>query len=297
MKRFELIFALCMAGLVFACPVWAAETPAIKIIVIFGDSNVDGGLADPGSLFDRAGGKFPTKPNVGGRNTNGPMVIEYLAEMISVPIRNYAVSGATTGEKNVLESILPEGAFPRVKNTGVLSQIAGYADDLKGKGAKADPNALFIYWAGSNDLVKATAADVEARIAGAVKNIEASLAQLVELGVKKIIVATRTARPDLKSENNMFGTRLNEAIAKTVKASCEKMNTDIEVFDVYAITAHIKNNPSSYGILETSAPCIKNPKCVDKAEVAATYVQWDDAHVTTGVHKIMAEKLFLQLKK
>ncbi|MBI4764283.1 MAG: SGNH/GDSL hydrolase family protein [Deltaproteobacteria bacterium] len=271
------------------------ETPTIKMIVVFGDSNVDGGLADPGSLFDRSEGKMVRKPNVGGRPTNGPMIIEYLAEMMSVPIRNYAVGGATTGEKNVLEPFLEAGTFPRVRNTGVLKQIAEYADDLKG--AKADPKDVFIYWAGSNDIFRSTAKDVEVKITGAVKNIEASFEQLVSLGAKKIIVATRTARPDLRSEDNMFGTRLNEEITKMVKGAREKLKVEIEVFDAYTITADMKNNPSSYGISEPNAPCIKSPKCVDKADVAATYVNWDDIHITTVAHKVMAEKLFQQLKK
>jgi len=271
------------------------KPPAIKMIVVFGASAVDGGLADPGSLFDRSEGKLPLKPHVGGRCTNGPVVVEYLAEMISVPIRNYAVAGATTGEKNVNELFLSAGTFPRVRNTGVLKQIAEYADDLKG--AKADPNALFIYWAGINDLFMATAKDVDARIVGAIKNIETGLSQLVALGAKKIIVFTAPARKDLKSQENMGSTRLNEAIAKTVKAAREKMNVDIEVFDAYAIIADMKNNPSSYGISEPSATCVKNPNCVDKADIGATYVHWDDIHLTTVVHKVLAEKLFQQLKK
>lgn len=273
----------------------ASKKPDIKEIVVFGDSNVDGGLADPGSLYDRSGGVFPKKPNVFGRYTNGPMAAEYLASMLSARLRNYGVSAATTGNDNLLDHLLKEGVLTDTKQTGVLRQIEEYRRDLAG--ATPDPKALFIYWAGSNDIFKATAVDVDQRIAGAAQNIEKGLTQLVELGAKHIFVVNRTARPEIDSQDNQFGIRLNEAMASTVKATAEKLSSDIELFDVYSITADMKKNPAKYGFTKISEQCKENPACLTSQEVADTYVQWDGAHVTTKAHKIIAEAMLRQLEK
>ncbi len=274
------------------------ELPQISMLVVFGGSNVDGGLADPGSLFDQTGGLWPREPHVGGRYTNGPMVAEYLSEKLSAPIRNYAVAWATTGYKNLSDLLMPADAFPGANNTGVLSQIAEYRRDLGG--GKADPNALFIYWAAGGDIFGATSEDLNERIAGAAKNIEQGLKELVALGAKRILVALRLARSKLDSEENNFGIRLNDAIAKTVKVAAKSLlfqDVTIELFDAYAITADMKNNPGSYGFSETSAPCRKAPECVENLNVAAAYVQWTGGNVTTKVHQILAENIIQQLKK
>lgn len=122
---------------------------------------------------------------------------------------NYGkASAATTGVANLVDTLWKPDFCPGTKRTGGLTQISEYTRDMGS--AQADPHVLFIYWAGSNDIFNATADNVDQRIENARKNMEIGLTQLAAEGAKRILVASRTARPALDSENNQFGIRLNK---------------------------------------------------------------------------------------
>lgn len=287
-----LVFAA--AGLL-ALQAVPADAKTISGFVVFGDSNVDGGSADPGSLFDLTGGALNGPPNVGGRNANGPIVVEYAADRLGLPLRNYAVSGATTGQTNLITALAPGlvDAFPAVENTGALAQIDHYAADLAG--TRADPLALHVYWAGSNDIFGATASDLDARIAGARANIEAGVARLDALGARHVVVATRTARPDLTSTNNQNGIALNAEIRKLVTDLDPRLAADVTLFDAYALSEAMKLDPDTFGFTVPSALCVENAACLASAAIADLHVQWDGAHLTTRAHQVFADALTADL--
>ena len=119
--------------------------PSFSKVVVFGDSNVDSGEAQEGSLYNLSGGILNGPPNVGGRNCNGPVVVEYVADMLGVPLVDYGVSGARTGLTNLVYDFV---AIPGVQYTGVLSQINMFKESLGNK--KADSQALYVYWSGTH---------------------------------------------------------------------------------------------------------------------------------------------------
>jgi len=186
----------------------------ISSVYAFGDSNVD-----TGNLFGALG-------QPGGRNSNGKLITEYLAERFGVPLTNYAWSGATSGATNVV------GAFiPSLLNTGLLSQIVGFSNALGG--VPADPNGLYIVWAGSNDLFginHSDAAVVANRVNGVVSNLTQALTSLDALGAEHILVATRSPRPSLTSADNLAGITLNSAIRGLIP----DLDESLDAFDCHA---------------------------------------------------------------
>ncbi|MBN8492773.1 MAG: PEP-CTERM sorting domain-containing protein [Burkholderiales bacterium] len=269
---------LAAIGLVLSFSLHAGHALAAvpSKLVVFGDSNVD-----TGNLF----GVFGVP---GGRSSNGKLVTEYVAEAFGVPLQNFAWGGATSGATNVVGG--------GVANTGLLSQLNTFQSGLGG--SPADAGALYIVWAGSNDLVGANftnAADVQARIDGAITNLNTALSQLDTLGAKKVLVATRTPRPDLLGDNDKAGQKLNDAIRGLVPTADAALAAHIELFDAYALIADMVNNPAGYGFTQNLALCNSFVACRGSLDVARGWINWDDAHKTTRVHELMGQAMVAQV--
>lgn len=263
--------------------------PSFSKVVVFGDSNVDSGEAQENSLYNLSDGLFNGPPNVGGRNCNGPVVVEYVADILGVPLLDYGVSGARTGFTNLVYDFVP---IPAVQFTGVLSQINMFKETLRNN--KADSQALYIYWAGSNDLFGATADDVPERVNTALDNIETALKTLTDLGARYILIATRTIRPEYYSENNVNGMVLNGRLRTLLQDLNEELKANILIFEAFDQITDMTYNPAAYGFVETTDLCILTPACVDNPIVSDTYITWDAAHKTTRTHEVMAYELVIQ---
>ena len=263
--------------------------PSFSAVIVFGDSNVDSGEAQENSLYNLSGGIFNGPPNVGGRNCNGPVVVEYVADILGVSLLDFGVSGARTGLTNLVYDFVPIAA---IQFTGVLSQIDMFKETLRNN--KADSQALYIYWAGSNDLFGATPDDVSARVSTALDNIETALKTLTDLGARYILVATRTIRPEYYSENNVNGMVLNGRLRTLVQDLNEELKASIQIFEAFDLITDMTYNPAAYGFVETTDLCISNPACIDNPIVSDTYITWDAAHKTTRTHEVLANELVIQ---
>jgi phospholipase/lecithinase/hemolysin len=261
----------------------SALAAPISQLVVFGDSNVDNG-----NLRALFGPTVNPPPNFGGRNNNGIVVVEYMANTLNVPLLDYGYSGATTGAP---------GLNAAIPNT--LTQIQTHFAAL-GAGA-ADPNALYIYWAGSNDIFLATtpAAQLQNKINSAISNIDNAMRQLDARGAKNIVVATRTPRPDLASLDNQNGIALNNAIWNHISQLDPLLSANIIIYDAYSRVTDMVLNPTNYGFTQSTALCLSNnnvgDNCANNLTVANGYINWDAAHKTTRVHAIMANQLITQV--
>jgi phospholipase/lecithinase/hemolysin len=255
----------------------------ISQVIAFGDSNVDNG-----NLRALFGPGVNPPPNFGGRNNNGPVVVEYIASRLGVALQDYAYSGATTGAP---------GLNAAIPNT--LTQVQTYFTTLGA--AQADPNALYVYWAGSNDIFLATTppAALDGKVAGAMSNIDTALRQLAARGAQNIVVATRTPRVSLTSVDNLNGIALNTALRGLVQTVDQQLAANIQIYDAYSSVEDMVLNPVTYGFLQTSALCFTNngvgDNCANNLGVATGYVNWDAAHKTTRVHQLMAAQILNQV--
>ena len=277
------------------CAVSVYADSSLSQVIVFGDSNTDTGANDEGSLYDLTYGAFNQPPNAEGRNCNGPVVVEYAADMLEVPLVNYSVSGATTGLMNLLAYFpgIPD-VYPQVVDTGVLSQMDAFEKDLNG--GFADHRALYVYWAGSNDLYGATEDDVVPRTAAALDNIEDVLTRLTELGARNILVATRATRPEFSEHNNINGVIFNAALRTRIMTLNDELRSNIQIFEAFDLITDMMFNSADYSFTEPTELCISDPNCSTDIDIAAEYVQWDSAHKTTRVHEIMAEKMVQQVE-
>ena len=74
MRILRTAFLVLLMLLICSVPTYAG--PCFSKVIVFGDSNVDSGAENDRSLYNLTGGLIPGPPNVGGRNCNGPVVVE-----------------------------------------------------------------------------------------------------------------------------------------------------------------------------------------------------------------------------
>lgn len=152
-----------------------AKVGKFSHLVIFGDS-----LSDFGNVFGFSGGTFPPpvapEPLAGeelyapGAFTNGPLWWQYLIQNLNMPHPiayyenapagvfpteipaegiNFAVGGAATGTDNTGNA--QAEPFP-TDLPGLNNQVSAFYS-LLDEGEEADPNALYVIWAGSNNIL------------------------------------------------------------------------------------------------------------------------------------------------
>jgi phospholipase/lecithinase/hemolysin len=268
---------------------------AVSQLVFIGDSNLDIGRAFAEREGDNNDGKVVPPDTVGKRYSNGEILPEYLSQRLGVKEVNYAWGGATSGMTNI-------AASGDLHKTGTLAQMAEVEAALGGK--PADPHALYMVMAGSNDLAavdKNDQAAVDAAIAGVVANLRGVVTKLDSMGVKFIVVGTRTPRPVLsnhdrasdepetEAKNDAAGRQMNIAIRKLVSDLDKELGADVEVYDFYADIRDIVDHAPAYGFTAYSSDPANY--CSAKGQTdCSRLINYDAAHKTSAVHSILADK-------
>jgi len=169
MKIISTILALFLSTVV------SASTPLSKLVV-FGDS-----LSDNGNLYEYMKRQLPVSPPYyEGRFTNGPAWVEILMESYyqndsKDHLFDYAFGGAGIMEDDPDDSFF---TLSREINTYLLAN-----------NDKADPNAMFVVWIGSNNyLAIPEPSEMEKVIQEVNYGILKDLNRLVSKGAKHILV-------------------------------------------------------------------------------------------------------------
>ncbi|EKG19344.1 Haloacid dehalogenase-like hydrolase [Macrophomina phaseolina MS6] len=141
--------------------------PAFSAVVAFADSFTDSGNGSARIT----NGTWPHLPQYfsGGRFSDGPVWVEYVAGNLSVPLYNYAVGGATTSNK------LAQGFSPPNFIVPVPSIDEQVEDFLSAPPAGLNISStaavpLFFLWSGANDAIfyNITASQVSTSLASTV---------------------------------------------------------------------------------------------------------------------------------
>jgi thermolabile hemolysin len=264
MKKTNLLFATLAVALLFqTSTTWANSTPFSRIIV-FGDS-----LSDSGNFYRMTGNTLPPSPPYWqGRFCNGPVWIEYLAEDLGMAglEDNYAVGGAATGTAN---DSAPFG--------GVQNQIARYLSSHQG-----DPDALYILWAGHNDVTLALTTgryDLSQIVPNTINNIRTLWAagarhvlvvNLADLGKTPMLVSTKDS-----AMVSWLVASINENLADALGGLAAEGMPTITV-DAFAFVDAVVASPELFGFSNVTDAGISiypaNP---------AGYLFWDNVHPTT----------------
>ena len=271
-----------------------AQAALFTQFVVFGDS-----LSDNGNAYIGTGGATPAPPlYTVGRFTDGPDTVpagtpgglwhEVLAGLIGEPVAtpflaggsNYAVGGA---------KILP--GDPVIPS---LAQQVGLA--LAASGGHADPNALYVFWGGANDLYGAvetpgaTPADVAATETAMVNSLVSDIALLDAAGARNFLwlnlpqLATtpRGAGDPLNAALAQASTQFRTDVASETALLTQTLGVRIADVDVYALYQSILANPAAYGYTNVTTPAQGLAVNPDQ------YLFWDlPSHPTTTGHRLI----------
>jgi outer membrane lipase/esterase len=287
-------------------------------LVIFGDS-----LSDNGNAYIGTGGAIPSPPNYTllpgglGRFTDGPDTTpagtagglwhEVLATSLGTPVAQPFLAGGTNyavGGAQVLQDV-PSGSqtIP-----SLASQVGLY---LAGHGGVADPNALYVFWGGANDLYNAveTPGETPAQIALTEQQMVTALAaditalagsgahNFLWLNLPQLATTPRGAldllsTPALGPAFAAASTQFASDVAAESMLLAAALGISITDVDVYALYQAIVKNPGAYGYTNVTTPAILNP-----AANPDQYLFWDiPSHPTTTGHKLIGEAAFAALQ-
>lgn len=269
----KLALALLVALLIgiTKLPTWAAA-PHFDNIFVFGDS-----LSDVGNAYKSTKGDFP--PSLlyfQGRYSNGPVWVEYLAfelKLLSTTDTNFAFGGATTGNSTAI----PPGLITQVKRFTTTH-------------TSADPNALYIIWAGTNDYLRGTTDTTTP-----VNNLVVAVKSLATAGAKNIVVVnlpdlgklpdTRTSQHAALLSN---ATRKhNSRLASSLVALDHEIGSDVSItyLDVNSLFNQVIKIPEKFGFTDVTNPCLSRGTMCNNPD---KYLFWDSIHPTTAAHKLFA---------
>lgn len=280
-------------------------------LYVFGDS-----LSDTGNVRDQTFGLFPqSPPYYQGRFSNGPVWVEELGNKLGLtPTRytqgfpgnspsegvNFAFGGATTGNNNVVN-------IPFLPLPGLQTEIDYFKNGLATSGKSANPDALYVVWAGGNDYLLGGATNPTQPVV----NLATALTSLFNLGARNFLVPNLpdlgntpvglSRGSDVSNGLNQLSVGHNAGLAQTVNNLSQSL-TGINLIsvDVNSLFDSAIANPSQYGFTNVTQPCLTNFQnpvdfiynvCARPNE----YLFWDEFHPTTAGHKLVAESAYLAL--
>ena len=267
-------------------------------IYIFGDS-----FSDTGNVFDATQEAIPPSSTYfDGRFSNGPVWVEYLAQDLGLtfnPRTNFAFGGATTGADNISVPGLP----------GLQQQISGFTAE----NPSANPNALYIVWAGANDYFSYFGGGVP-NPNQAVANISAAVTSLAAIGAQDIMVVNQPDFGKFPVANfnsqipSLFSTLTNahnSGLNATINFLNQQLDPDMNIipFNVNDLFSRIIAEPREFGLTNATNYCIQDLSVVPlnlPTQPAACnpdeFLFWDPVHPTTAAHRLIGESAFSVLK-
>jgi phospholipase/lecithinase/hemolysin len=280
-------------------------------IVVFGDS-----LSDPGNVFVATGqysvrpfAPIPSAPYlIGGMHfTNGPTWVEDLSRdldsasgagpALRAPriYTNYAFGGARARP----------GAPSASPDLG--SQVAMY---LGNSGGVGDAQALHVIWFGANDVrdaIEALAVDMTGAtsvgiVQSAIGAIRDNFVALWSAGARTFLVpnvpnlaltpAVAAQPAQVRAAAAQLSAAYNGGLAQLLTGlEAQLPGTRIVRLDIFAALNDIVAAPGTYGLVNTTEPCLRFGVVVDPfCREPRTYLFWDAIHPTATVHRILAER-------
>lgn len=298
--RTQLVFALglsaaaCSAAAPKAAPPPApASGQPVERIVAFGDS-----FADDGNIFELNGIRPPARyPQ--GRFSTGTNFIDTMGQELAVPVVNFALGGAVTGEGRELR---PPGLTPQVR--AFLSGGGGPAfPPVSGRFEARD---LVVISIGGNDArayerrfgsspsgevaasaIAAAPADADASVA----NVAADLDRIEAAGARRVLlIGGDVGRlPEVKGGplapiGTAFSARYNQGV-QALLPRYRARGVDVRWLCLERIARAVEANPAAYGLASAGAcpaACTGNPA------LAARYLfHADGVHLTEAGYRIV----------
>jgi phospholipase/lecithinase/hemolysin len=285
---------------------WAAT---FTQMYVFGDS-----LSDTGNVFNASQATGTVFPPIyfNGRFSNGPNWVDYLAEDLNLsptPVTalglgipstqgiNFAFGGATTGLDNTIDPRLPG-----------LQQQVGLFTQLVPATQAANPDALYVLWAGANDYLptESTAFTPFNTPETTIGNLSFALSTLAAVGAKNFLVVNlpdlgelpRTNKTPNSSNLNTLTSLHNTSLTATINALRSTAGSDLNInqVDVNSLFSDAISNPDKYGFTNVTDACINLTCVLGNQSEQNKFLFWDFVHPTTAVHKQIGELAYKVLQ-
>jgi len=302
------IFGVALLALAVLASASPAAADARHRFVVFGDS-----LSDPGNAFvllrnveiPPFDSLIPDAPYARGafHFSNGPTWVEQLslidraapsagpALFIPVLFSNYAVGGARARQA---------GPFD------LSTQVGVFVGDFGGRGPAG---ALYVVWAGGNDLrdalqalaldpTGAASADI---VQAALVSIGDNLLTLHAAGARNFLVpnapdislapAVRLLGPAAQGAARFLSLQFNGGLEAILRGLEAALGVRIVRLDAFGIVDEIVAAPAAVGLAEVVQPCIAlNTKVHAFCDHPNKFLFWDGIHPTVAGHRILAER-------
>ncbi|HMO87060.1 MAG TPA: SGNH/GDSL hydrolase family protein [Lacipirellulaceae bacterium] len=259
-------------------------------VVVFGDS-----LSDMGNISSATLGFVPGSTYFSGRFSNGPVWVEHLAAALGAgPLatsrsggNNFAYGGAlTSGASGV------GGVFIR----DIDEQLADFF-----AARTVDPQALYVVWAGANDLF-----DGQTNVHVPINNLAAAISSLVAAGARQVLVPNLPLLGQIPEYNrdgaasaafDQFSLQYNAALAARVEQlAAANLQTTFYQLDVAAIFTDAIARPAAWGLTNVTDPAApgltSGALFYNRSRIVPNpqqYLFWDAIHPTATVHRILGE--------
>jgi phospholipase/lecithinase/hemolysin len=259
--------------------------------VVFGDS-----LSDVGNIAAVTFDIFPGEYYYEDRFSNGPVFVEALSAGLGLgsPVASsasgnvFAYGGAQTSGTGGLN-----GVFIRDIDEQVDQFLATRT---------ADPNALFLVYAGSNDLVNG-----QTNVSIPIANLAEDIDRLATAGARNILVPNLPLlghTPRFSNSPESFATYNERTVLFNTALSAmldniEAISPALSLFrlDVAALFSEAIAQPQDFGLVNVMSPAapglVPGASSYNASQIAPNsheYLFWDDLHPTATVHKILAQR-------
>lgn len=277
--------------------------PASAEVFVFGDS-----LSDTGNFQISSGGAVPPSPLYSsGRFSNGPVWVEVLAAKLREPSPTASMLGGSNYSFNGARAagVSPYGV------PDVTLQVDLF---LAANGNVADPDDLYVIWAGANDIFFGAATGEANFIADAVTAICSSILRLHDAGARKFVVLNLPPlgqtpyfnyQPALSVQFDFATTSFNRALSMALHSlNCSGEDFAVSEVDIERLFGQILNNPRRFQLVNTVDSCtLFDPfgtslgyQLKPLVEPNA-YLFWDGVHPTARGHEIIAKLAYQNVRK
>jgi phospholipase/lecithinase/hemolysin len=269
-KRVSFVIFLCIT-LLLGC---AKSAVAFTALVAFGDSYTDTGIA-------------PSSPPYywNGRFSNGPLLIEYLSQILGFaynPANNFAVSGTESDELGLQ-----------------IDHFAGTTDSK---------NVLFSIWSGNNDFgnhlnIGVNDAAWNTQINSVVSSLMEASDLLYQKGARNIVLFNQieltrvpyilnnysaSFRSYIAWKIQTFNSRLAQAVPNLLNSH---PGLQVYLIDIHSDLDYLLNSYASLGFTQATLGALDDPNLSDTSfsGPGAEYVFWDSEHPTTKTYGLLAK--------
>jgi thermolabile hemolysin len=291
----SLLIAIATLGL---CTSAASAGPFSKLYV-FGDS-----LSDIGNVSSASFGIYPGQYYWNNRFSNGPVWVESLDTGLGLaPLvrstssggTDFAYGGAQTSGTGGLDGIFIKDVDEQ------LNQF------LPASTTKVDPNALYVMFAGANDLING-----QTNVSVPVGRLNQDLGRLVNAGARNFLVANLpllgytpryNGNPTTFASYNTLSTQFNSSL-DVVLDNLQGGNSALAIhrLDVASLFNQAIANPAAFGltnVTDSAAPGLEpGDSSYNTGQIVSNpnqYLFWDDLHPTATVHAELAQYALEQL--